>query len=229
MEIVQVLPVDEQESPMEPSGDLGRRIVERRHKLGMSAEQLAARSGVSPAYLHLLETSPSAQPSTACLLRLASALETTIDIIGGGGMTRPPGRGGPQKQTVLKELTAEECADLVAPGGIGRVVFCTSRGPVALPVNYQMLDGDIIFRTSDGSTLSEHNHDVDVSFEVDQIDDALTEGWSVLMTCFRKHVTSQEELDEIHAVEVTPWAGGTRDEFVRLVPVITTGRRIRCE
>ena len=214
---------------MEPSGDLGRRIVERCQKLGLSSEQLAARSGVSPAYLRLLETSPSAQPSTACLLRLASALETTIDVIGGGGMTRPPGQGDPQKKTLLKDLTREECAALVAPGGIGRVVFCTPRGPVAVPVNYQMLDGDIVFRTNEGSTLAAHKHDAEVSFEVDQIDDALTEGWSVLMTCFRKHVTSPEELAEIRAVDVTPWAGGARDEFVRLVPVITTGRRIRCE
>ena len=193
---------------MDPSGDLGRRIVERRQKLGLSSEQLAARSGVSPTYLHMIETSPSAKPSMACLLRLASGLETTIDAIGGGGMTRPPGQGGPLKQTVLKELTAKECADLVAPGGIGRVVFWSSRGPVALPVNYRVLDGDIIFRTSEDSILSAHDHDVEVSFEVDQIDDALTEGWSVLMTCFRKHVTSPAELAEIQAVDVTPWAGG---------------------
>ena len=96
-------------------------------------------------------------------------------------------------------------------------------------MNYRVLDGDIIFRTSEDSILSAHDHDVEVSFEVDQIDDALTEGWSVLMTCFRKHVTSPAELAEIQAVDVTPWAGGTRDEFVRLVPCITTGRRIRCE
>ncbi len=214
---------------MEPSGDLGRRIAERRQKLGLSREQLAARSGVSLTYLQMLESSAAALPSTACLLRLASALETTIDVIAGGGVTRPPGSRNPQKQTVLKDLTKEECASLVAPGGIGRVVFCTPRGPVALPVNYQMLDGDIIFRTSEGSILSAHNHDAEVSFEVDRIDDALTEGWSVLMTCFRKHITSPEELAQIQAVDVTPWAGGTRDEFVRLVPVITTGRRIRCE
>ena len=69
---------------MEPSGDLGRRITERRQKLGLTDEQLAARAGVSSTYLRLLETSPSAQPSTACLLRLASALGTTIDAIGGG-------------------------------------------------------------------------------------------------------------------------------------------------
>ena len=71
---------------MDPSGDLGRRIVERRQKLGLSSEQLAARSGVSPTYLHMIETgATSAQPSMACLLRLASGLETTIDAIGGGG------------------------------------------------------------------------------------------------------------------------------------------------
>jgi transcriptional regulator with XRE-family HTH domain len=214
---------------MEPSGDLGRRIVERRQKLGMTSEQLAARAGVSPAYLRLLETSASAQPSTACLLRLASALETTIDLIGGGGVTRPPGRGGPHGRTMLKELTTEECTALVAQNGIGRVVFSSSRGPVALPVNYRVLDGDIVFRTSEGSSLGSHNHDAEVSFEVDQIDDALTEGWSVLMTCFRKHISSPDELAEIQALDVTPWAGGARDEFVRLVPVIITGRRIRCE
>ena len=130
---------------------------------------------------------------------------------------------------MLQELSAEECAALVAPGGIGRVVFCSSRGPVALPVNYRVLDGDVIFRTNEDSTLNSHGPNAEVSFEVDQIDDALTEGWSVLMTGTRQRISSPDELAEVQALNVTPWAGGDRDQFVRLLPHQITGRQIRSE
>jgi transcriptional regulator with XRE-family HTH domain len=58
-------------------GDLGRRIAARRERLGWSRKQLAARSGLSVAYLTCIETHP-AVVTMACLVGLADALGTTV-------------------------------------------------------------------------------------------------------------------------------------------------------
>jgi hypothetical protein len=95
------------------------------------------------------------------------------------------------------------------------------------------MDGDdVIFRTSGSSGVGA---DIQVnaalaqrvSFDVDHLDDALGEGWSVLLSGTARVVTDPAELDRVKALDIEPWAGGERDVYVRLVPTEITGRRIR--
>ena len=58
-------------------GDLGRRVAARRKRLGWSRQQLAAKAGLSVAYLTYIETHP-AVVTMACLVGLADALGTTV-------------------------------------------------------------------------------------------------------------------------------------------------------
>jgi transcriptional regulator with XRE-family HTH domain len=69
-------------------GDLGRRIAARRRQLSWSRAELAARAGLSVAYLTYLETRPALVTMT-CLLRLADALETTAEALLGAGSAVP--------------------------------------------------------------------------------------------------------------------------------------------
>ncbi|HXQ43502.1 MAG TPA: pyridoxamine 5'-phosphate oxidase family protein [Acidimicrobiales bacterium] len=209
-------------------GDLGRRVSERRRVLGLSVEALAERAGMDPSYLRTLETSPSPQLSRAALWRLAAALETTMDLVTGGGMQAPPGRDQPSGNPVLDALDPGDCRDLIRPGGVGRIVFCESRGPVALPVNFRVLDGDVVFRTAALPELTSTEGLGTVSFEVDHIDEALAEGWSVLVSGVGHVITDASELRQAEATGVAPWAGGERDLYIRIVPREVTGRRIRC-
>jgi transcriptional regulator with XRE-family HTH domain len=71
-------------------GDLGRRIAARRRRLGWSRAELAAKAGLSVAYLTYLETRPSLVTMT-CLIELADALETTTDALLGAGSAVPAG------------------------------------------------------------------------------------------------------------------------------------------
>lgn len=212
---------------MSNSGDLGRRVTERRRELGLSLESVAARAGMDPSYLHSVEVNPSPQLSRAALWRLAAALETTVDAIAGGGMQAPPGRAKPMSRPVLDQLDADECHVLISPGGVGRVVFVGTGGPVALPVNFQMLDEDIVFRTEPMSELVPSLTHDRVSFEVDHLDEALAEGWSVLVRGNGHVVADPAELEQARRLPITPWAAGDRDLYVRIVPVEITGRRIR--
>ena len=208
-------------------GDLGRRVAERRGELGLSPEEVAGRAGMDPSYLRMLESSPSPQLSRPALWRLAAALETTVDVITGGGTQAPPGRGQPSPRPVLDVLGSEECDALIGPGGVGRIVFSEPRGPVALPVNFRMLGHDVVFRTMPDSALLASVGQGRVSFEVDHLDEALTEGWSVLLSGEAHVVVDPEELRQAQGLGVAPWAGGPRETYVRIAAHEVTGRRIR--
>ncbi|MGD0312579.1 MAG: pyridoxamine 5'-phosphate oxidase family protein [Acidimicrobiales bacterium] len=212
---------------MSQVGDLGRRVAERRRALGLTVDELATRSGMSPTYVRAVESSPSPQPSRAALWRLAAALETSVDIITGGGMEAPPGRTDPSDRPTLEPLTIGECEALIAPGGVGRVVFSDERGPVALPVNFRVSEGDIVFRTEPNAGFVTSLATGDVSFEVDHLDETLTEGWSVLLTGKSHVIVDPGEVRRAQSLAIVPWAAGDRDAYVCLVPREITGRRIR--
>jgi transcriptional regulator with XRE-family HTH domain len=211
---------------METGGDLGRRIVERRHELGLSRAETAHLAGMDETYLTSLERSPSATPSRAALWRLASALSTTVEGLTGAGQLSPQGHGPPVRGTVLDEIDEATCRELVAPGGVGRVVYVDRDVPLALPVNFRTIDGDVVFRTTSASLLVVDPPDP-VSFEVDHVDDALSEGWSVLMTGSVRQVADPAEQTRIDALGLEPWAQEDRDAYLKLSPRSTTGRRIR--
>jgi transcriptional regulator with XRE-family HTH domain len=208
-------------------GDLGRRVAERRSELGLSRDTVAIRARMNPSYLETLEQSPSPQLSSSALFRLAAALETTAEVLTGEGRLGPPGRTSPTSRPTLDSLDREECTALIKAGGVGRVVFNEPRGPVAIPVNFRVLDDAVIFRTAPSAGLLQSLGGGQLSFEVDQIDDALAEGWSVLISGEAEVITDPVERILSQALDIAPWAGGDRGVYVRIVPNEVTGRRIR--
>ena len=207
--------------PAGEPGDLGKRVSRRRQDLKLSRRQLAELAGVSVPYLEHLETHP-ALPTQAALRRLAAALQTTPETLLGAG----PGRGGASGRPVLQTLTAAECYDLLSPGGVGRVAFTTADGPVVVPVNYAMAGQTVIFRTAPDTLLAGYL-DGPAGFEVDRLDEALSQGWSVLVTGRAARVTSEADVRRLEQhTDIRPWAGGARDVYVRIIPRKITGRRI---
>ncbi|MGH3000884.1 MAG: helix-turn-helix domain-containing protein, partial [Gaiellaceae bacterium] len=163
------------------SSDLARRIAQRRQELGLSREELARRAEMDPGYLDYLEHSPVSSMPPGVLLRLAAALETTAVRLRGGDIDRPQGPGHAGAHPHLDVLSSGECEAHLAGGGVGRFVFLAPQGPVALPVDFRYLDGDVIFHTRAEGLLAAAAGST-VSFEVDHIDEAMSEGWSVLIT-----------------------------------------------
>ena len=208
-------------------GDLGRRVNERRHELGLSTEQVALKAGMDPSYLGSLEQDPAPQLSREGLWRLAAALDTTVDDLAGAGTQEPPGRTEPSTEAVLTTLHPDECRRLIADGGVGRVIFTEPRGPVALPVNFRTVGSDIVVRTEPDANLVASVATGRVSFEVDRLDDALAEGWSVLVSGHGHKVVDATELALVRGLGDEPWAGGERATFIRIVSDVVTGRRIR--
>ena len=211
-------------SPPDP-GDLSKRIAQRRAELRLSQTQVAARAKMSLRYLQYLERY-SAQPDGAALRQLAAALQTTPAALLGGGAGVPPGHGRPVGQRVMVKLTSAECRRLIAPGGVGRIAFHTISGPVVLPVNFAVLAYTIVIRTAEGTVIDGHA-DGPVALEVDHIDEALCQGWSVLVRGPAHRVTHPAELRRLQEdVVIWPWPGGEREVYVRIITSEITGRRI---
>jgi nitroimidazol reductase NimA-like FMN-containing flavoprotein (pyridoxamine 5'-phosphate oxidase superfamily) len=132
---------------------------------------------------------------------------------------------------VIEELDEDQCIALIAGGGIGRIAYTGRFGPAVLPVNYAWRGGAVVFRTAANSPLDEDlrtgitDADYRVAFEIDSIDLAAREGWSVLIQGPAHHVTGAEA-DAIRQAGVEAWAPGDRELFVRIVPSRITGRRV---
>jgi transcriptional regulator with XRE-family HTH domain len=208
--------------------DLGRRIAEQRAKAHLSVAEVAERAGMSPQYLGYLESSPTASPTPATLTRLAAALDVASGTLEGAGLNLPPGQRAAARNPTLHQLTEAECRTLIAPGGVGRFLFVQAgRGPVAIPVNFRMDGADVVFRTSGDSVAADGIYQQPVSFDIDHLDEALSEGWSVLLTGTASVITDAGELSRVQALGVQPWAGHDRDLYVRLSATQISGRRIR--
>ncbi|MEO6627737.1 MAG: pyridoxamine 5'-phosphate oxidase family protein [Aquihabitans sp.] len=126
----------------------------------------------------------------------------------------------------LEVLSRDRCLELLDTSAVGRVVFTERALPVALPVNFALLDENVVFRTGTGSKLAAALADAVVAFEVDDIDSVLQTGWSVLVQGWAGLLTRPDDLARAFALPLHPWAPGDRWHFVRIRSEIVSGRRL---
>ncbi|MEU6657684.1 pyridoxamine 5'-phosphate oxidase family protein [Streptomyces sp. NPDC046821] len=207
-------------------GDIGRRIAQRREELGLTREETAAKVGTAPGYIQYLEEKSTAMPGIGVLIRLADALGIDVATLRGGEVGLPPGIGQAAAQPELTEMSVDECWERLSTHGVGRVAIDAPNGLLVLPLNYTVVDGTIAFRTAPGATpATAVGHQV--AFEVDRIDEALSQGWSVLLQGRARVVTDPDTVRRLNALAYSgPWAGGERDMWVRVEPDSVSGRRI---
>jgi uncharacterized protein len=124
-------------------------------------------------------------------------------------------------RTGVEVIDPDECLRLVGSQAIGRLGIVVGGEPVILPVNYAVVGGTIVFRSAPGSKL-DMGPRAPACFEVDQFDDSMHAGWSVLVAGRLEEIDAGDTGD----ADVTPWAPGERDHWMRLVPRRVTGRRV---
>jgi nitroimidazol reductase NimA-like FMN-containing flavoprotein (pyridoxamine 5'-phosphate oxidase superfamily) len=134
---------------------------------------------------------------------------------------------------IIEELDEAECMRLVSQGVIGRLAFVGRYDLTVFPVNYRLVGGAILFRTvQDGLTGEDLRTGIaraeyKVAFEVDDLDEATREGWSVLIQGPAHYLDSDAEQAAGLAAGLESWPSGEKDHFVRITPVRVIGRRIR--
>jgi hypothetical protein len=202
---------------------LARRVTHRRTELGLSTEELAKQAGIDAWFLAYFEQNCDSTLTSGALRRLAVALDTTPSALEGAGVDRPPGtrRAGPNP--ALESLAPAQCEQHLSAGGVGRIILSTGSGPVAYPVNFVFARGCVIFRTSNAMV---DNISGVVAFEVDHVDEAMSEGWSVLVRGHARLIEGTELRLVAAVLDLEPWAGGARINVVSIAPFEVTGRVI---
>jgi nitroimidazol reductase NimA-like FMN-containing flavoprotein (pyridoxamine 5'-phosphate oxidase superfamily) len=128
---------------------------------------------------------------------------------------------------VFEELDPEDCLELLRGEHVGRVALTARALPIVLPVNFAVLEGDIIWRCAQGTKLNDASAGFVVAFEVDHFEPD-HQGWSVMIQGLAHVVTADEELARVSGLPLESWSlDGMADRYVSLVPNILTGTRIR--
>lgn len=192
---------------------------------GMSEYALARQAGMSPRYLqHVLQAGPDFDREG--FERIAGALGMSLDDLVAGRRDAPAGQHGPAEHPVLVKLTPTQCWDRLGARGVGRIALPSEPGPAVFPVNYAVIARTIVYRTGLTTAGALATGDA-VSFQADHVDEAVREGWSVLVTGTAERIEDQkavQRLAEMNIVE--PWAGGDRPLWIRIRPQNVSGRRI---
>ncbi|MFJ2782015.1 pyridoxamine 5'-phosphate oxidase family protein [Kitasatospora sp. NPDC087315] len=204
---------------------VARRVADRCSQLGLTDEVLANQAAMAPRYLkYLLETGPDFDPGG--FLRIAAALRLTYQELVEGRADAPPGQPDAGPRPLLVHLTTAECWDRVGTHGVGRIALPVEPGPAVFPVNYTVDAATIVYRTA-AQGAAAPDDGASVAFQVDRIDDHLSQGWSVLILGRAEHVDDPDTVRHLQRLPgTTPWAGGDRPLWVRVRTEKITGRRV---
>lgn len=126
----------------------------------------------------------------------------------------------------LEVLSQEECLRLLGTAGVGRVVVTDRALPAAFPVNFALLDEDVVFMTTAGSKLEAAEGEEVMAFEADEIDATHRSGWSVLVQGLARVIVDPAELEQVQALGLDPWTPGGDFQFVRISAELVSGRRL---
>ena len=119
------------------------------------------------------------------------------DLSSSGGPASPD--PGVSARPWVDRLSDAECTELLANGGVGRMVFTSRYGPTALPIVYRIDGESIVLGTWDTALFDEDlrtgiaDADHQVGLEADQVDPAARAGWVVLVRGAAHHLDTEAE------------------------------------
>jgi uncharacterized protein len=126
-----------------------------------------------------------------------------------------------------EQLSRDECLTLMASVPVGRIIYTRRALPAVELVNFALHHGDIVIRTDHGGKLAAATRGAVVAFEADWLDLVHQAGWSVTAIGPSHEVTDLGEITRLQTIGLNSWAPGTRDHFVRISPVMLTGRHLQ--
>jgi nitroimidazol reductase NimA-like FMN-containing flavoprotein (pyridoxamine 5'-phosphate oxidase superfamily) len=127
----------------------------------------------------------------------------------------------------LTELSHDECLTLLRAHVVGRIAVVVNDFPAIFPVNYRMAETPgpvwLALRTRRGNVLDRAS--MRVGFEIDGIDVAAHQGWSVLVRG-TLHRVDPDAADFRERFDPKPWITEDRDAWLVVDPFSVTGRRL---
>lgn len=127
-----------------------------------------------------------------------------------------------------RTLTPAECRFLLGSKKVGRVVFTDRALPSALPVNYRLTKDGIVFRTDPSGRLARLLDGVGnavLGFEVDDVDETVESGWSVLVVGLAVRLPEQD-VRQLENDGLRAWGAEDASAFIRIPVDRVSGRSV---
>ena len=127
----------------------------------------------------------------------------------------------------IEAIPPTTCWNLLATTTVGRVGLLVDTKPEVLPVNYAIDGESILFRTGEGTVLTQASLTV-VAFEADHLDPRDQSGWSVMVQGLARDIGDAIDptSERLKRLSLVTWAPGTRAHWIHIQPDKVTGRRI---
>ena len=130
------------------------------------------------------------------------------------------------QRTGLEIMEETECWDLLAERRVGRVAVSIANKPDIFPVNYKLDNKAIYIYTVPGTKLAGAVLGRAVAFEIDDLDEATRQGWSVVIHGVATEVEKLEDILHAETLGITTWTDSPKFRFLRITVDEITGRRI---
>jgi nitroimidazol reductase NimA-like FMN-containing flavoprotein (pyridoxamine 5'-phosphate oxidase superfamily) len=127
----------------------------------------------------------------------------------------------------VEELTRAQCLDLLELHVVGRLGVALDGDQHIFPVNYRLVDEQVVLRTGAGTKLTAANGQ-NVVFEIDHIDRHQHRGWSVVVHGTGRDITEATDAASmrLRSVALRPWAPGPKTNWLVIADPTFSGRRI---
>ena len=127
----------------------------------------------------------------------------------------------------LEVLDDGVCWEFLRATEIGRLCLAVEGRPELFPMQYQIADGDIVFRTEEGTKLTAATAGpLEAVLEIDAVSEQFRLGWSVMARGQLDRVSDPYEVSRCELLGLQAWADGSRPNWLRLTAAEVTGRRI---
>ncbi|WP_296137830.1 pyridoxamine 5'-phosphate oxidase family protein [uncultured Tessaracoccus sp.] len=120
--------------------------------------------------------------------------------------------------TYFTELAEAECRSLLRDVEYGRIAWHDEHGVTVLPVNFQLVDGHVVFHTAPETVLAGLADEAEVAFQVDDVDAEVASGWTVLVRGRTRRVTQ--------ATEPVTWLADDRTVGIMIIETELSGRAL---
>lgn len=126
---------------------------------------------------------------------------------------------------VVTHLTDEGCWERLGRQQLGRLVTHVGEVFDIFPVNYVVDGHSIVFRTAEGSKLTELSINDAVLFEADRYTEE--DAWSVVVRGHARRLDTSSEVAAADALPLKPWIPTLKYNYVRIEPTSLSGREFR--
>jgi nitroimidazol reductase NimA-like FMN-containing flavoprotein (pyridoxamine 5'-phosphate oxidase superfamily) len=126
----------------------------------------------------------------------------------------------------IETLDRIQCLELLSGERVGRFGTTLDAMPAVLPVNFVLLEGDVLVRTIPGSRLAAAVTNSVVAFEADGFSSDGLQGWSVQIRGVAREITDPDEFAAAEAAGLVNMAlPGVPQRYLRISTIDMTGRR----